>query len=122
MATADDVRRIAKDLPRTVERLVRDRVKYNIGQIVYLALTRDEQILGFAFPREERDQMIAAQPDKFLLPEPSDMRFRWIQVRLAAIDETELRELILDAWRMCVPKKVQAEYDARDHGTNTTSG
>ena len=29
---------------------------------------------------------------------------------LSALDKTELRELILDAWRMCVPKKVATEY------------
>jgi hypothetical protein len=122
MATVDDVRRIASGLPRTVERLVRDRVKFNIGQIVYLALSRDEQVLGFAFPREEREQLVASDPDKFLMPEPSDLRYRWVQLRLAAVDEQELRELITDAWRMCVPKKVAAEYDARPHGTNTISG
>ncbi len=122
MATVDDVRRIASGLPRTVERLVRDRVKFNIGQIVYLALSRDEQILGFAFPREEREQLVASEPDKFLMPEPSDLRYRWVQLRLAAVDEQELRELITDAWRMCVPKKVAAEYNARPHGTNTISG
>jgi hypothetical protein len=122
MATVDDVRRIATGLPRTVERLVRDRVKFNIGQIVYLALSRDEQTLGFAFPREEREQLIASAPDKFLMPEPSDLRYRWVQLRLAAVDEQELRELITDAWRMCVPKKVAAEYDDRSHGTNTISG
>jgi hypothetical protein len=38
------------------------------------------------------------------------MRYQWVRVRLAAIDEAEMRELVLDAWRMCVPKRVAAEY------------
>ena len=122
MATVDDVRRIARALPRAVERLVRDRVKFNVGRLVFVALSRDEQVMGFGFPREERDQLVASAPHKFLMPEPSDLRYRWVQVRLAEIDEDELRELIEDAWRMCVPKKVAAEYDARPHGTNTISG
>lgn len=111
MATADDVRRIAGGLPRAVERLVRDQVKFNVGRIVFVALSRDEQTMGFGFPKEEREQLVAAEPDKFLMPQPSDLRYRWVQVRLAAVDEVELRELITDAWRMCVPKKVAAEYD-----------
>lgn len=41
----------------------------------------------------------------------SDERFQWVRVRLAAIDEDEMRELVTDAWRMCVPKKVAAAYD-----------
>ncbi len=113
MVTADDVRSIAKDLPRTVERLVRDRVKFNVGQIVYVALSRDERTMGCGFPKEERDAAIAAEPDKFAMPSVGDQRYRWIHVDLDAVDLDELRELITDAWRMVVPKKVAAEYDAR---------
>lgn len=111
MATVDDVRRITEELPRAVERLVRDRVKFNVGRLVFVALSRDEQVMGFGFPKEEREQLVASEPDKFLPPEPRDWRYNWVQVRLAAVDEDELRELITDAWRMCVPKKVAAAYD-----------
>jgi hypothetical protein len=45
------------------------------------------------------------------MPDASDMRFRWVQVRLDAIDADELRELLIDAWRMVVPKKVAAAYE-----------
>jgi hypothetical protein len=110
MATAEDVRRVASGLPRAVERLVRDRVKFNVGRLVFVALSRDERTMGFGFPKEEREQLVAGEPDKFLMPERSDLRYNWVQVRLAAVDEVELRELITDAWRMCVPKKVAAEY------------
>lgn len=113
MVTADDVRAIAKELPRTVERLVRDRVKFNVGRIVYVALSRDEKTMGCGFPKEERDAAIASEPDKFAMPSVSDQRWNWIHVDLAAIDEDELRELVTDAWRMCAPKKVQREYDAK---------
>jgi hypothetical protein len=39
------------------------------------------------------------------------MRYRWVRVRLNAIDGDELRELLADAWRMCVPNKVAATYE-----------
>lgn len=113
MATVDDVRRIATALPRTVERLVQDRVKFNVGRIVYVALSRDEQIMGFGFPKEEREQFVAAEPHKFQLPNKANMRYQWVEVRLAAIELDELAELITDAWRMCVPKSVAADYDLR---------
>jgi hypothetical protein len=92
--------------PHSYEVLVRDRVKFRVGQIVYLAFSRDEQIMGFAFPKEERDALLAAEPDKFVRPQPSDLRFNWLEVRLAALDQAELREIVLDAWRMVVPKRV----------------
>ncbi|MEV6556350.1 MmcQ/YjbR family DNA-binding protein [Nocardia sp. NPDC051756] len=110
MVTADDVRRIAMSLPRTTEALVRDRVKYRIGRIVYLALSPDETRMGFAFPKAERVALVEAEPDKFMMPRPSDERYNWVRVRLAAIDEAELTELIVEAWRMCVPKRVAAEH------------
>jgi hypothetical protein len=110
VVTADDVRRIALLLPRTQEALVRDRVKFRVGRIVYLALSSDETTLGFGFPKEERAALVAAEPEKFMMPARSDERYHWVRVRLAAIDEDELRELIHDAWRMVVPKRVAAEY------------
>ena len=110
--TVDDVRRVAMALPRTTEALVSDRVKFRIGRIVYLALSRDERIMGFAFPKEERDALVQSEPHKFLLPRPSDLRYRWVCVRLDAVDETELREIVVDAWRMCAPKRVVAAHES----------
>ena len=106
MITVDDIREITRGLPRSYEVLVRDRVKFRVGQIVYLALSRDETIMGFGYPKEERAALVASDPEKFLLPSESDMRFHWVQARLAALDHDELRELVVEAWRMCVPKKI----------------
>ena len=108
--TIDDVRALALTLPRTTEALVRDRVKFRVGRIVYVAFSRDETLMGFGFPREEREALVASDPDKFLMPKPSDMRYQWVVVRLAAIEEDEMRELVLDAWRMVVPKRVAAAH------------
>jgi hypothetical protein len=113
---ADDVRAFAMTLPRTTEALVRDRVKFRVGRIVYLAFSRDETVMGFAFPKEEREALVSSEPDKFLMPDTSDLRYHWVQARTAAIDQTEMRELVLDAWRMVVPKKVAAAYDASELG------
>lgn len=106
MITVDDIREITRGLPRSYEVLVRDRVKFRVGQIVYLALSRDETTMGFGYPKEEREALVASDPEKFFLPSESDMRFNWVQARLEAIDRDELRELVVEAWRMCVPKKV----------------
>jgi len=110
MTTIDEVRAIASALPRSTEALVQDRVKFRVGRIVYLAFSRDETIMGFAFPKEARDALVESEPEKFLLPRRSDLRYHWVEVRLAAIDHDEMRELVLDAWEMVVPKRVAAEY------------
>ena len=110
MVTAGQVRELALSLPRTTEGIVRDRVKFYIGRIVYLAFSRDEEFMGFAFPKEEREGLVDSDPDKFFMPATSDLRYNWVVVRLDRIDETEMRELVVDAWRMCVPKRVAADY------------
>jgi hypothetical protein len=91
---------------------VRDRITFRVGRIVYAAIAPDETTMGFAFPKEERAALVAAEPAKFFMPIRSDERFNWVRVRLAAIDPAEMRELVIEAWRMVVPKKVSAAYDA----------
>lgn len=113
MVTFKDVRRVAVALPRTEERVVRGRVKFRIGAIVYVAVSADEASMGFAFPKDERAALVASEPEKFFLPRPSDMRFNWVEVWLAAIDAEEMTELVTEAWRMVVPKRVAAEHLGR---------
>ena len=111
MVTIEDVRSFAMGLPRTTEGRVRERVKFYVGRIVYVAFSRDETVMGFAFPREWREVLVGSDP-KFMMPTGGDLRYNWVVVRLAAIDADEMRELVLDAWAMVVPKKVVDEYAA----------
>ena len=110
MVTLDDVRSIATGLPRSTEAFVRGRVKFRVGRIVYLAFSRDETELGFAFPKEFRKALVESEPEKFRMPDPSDLRYNWAVVRMAAIDADEVRELVLDAWAIVVPKRVAEAY------------
>jgi hypothetical protein len=110
VVTAAEVRKVALALPRTSEHLIRDHVKFRVGKIVYVSISPDESTMGFGFPREERAALIAAEPEKFALPRLSDQRFHWVHARMAALSSEEMRELVTDAWRMVVPKKVAAGY------------
>jgi hypothetical protein len=111
VVTIDDVRAVALRLPRSTEAFVRGRVKFRVGRIVYLAFSRDETVMGFAFPQEEREALLQTYPEKFMRPSEADLRYQWVLVRLDAIDEVEMRELVLDAWRMVVPKGLAASSD-----------
>jgi hypothetical protein len=106
--TIDDVRAYVADLPRSYEVFVRGRVKFRVKQIVYLSFSKDETLMGFAFPREERQMLIETEPDKFMYPRPSDMRFNWVIGRLEKLSRREIEEYVFDAWRMVVPKGVAA--------------
>jgi hypothetical protein len=110
MVTIDHVRALASELPRSYEVLVRDRVKFRVGRIVYLAFSHDDKMMGFSFPKEEREMLVASEPGKFLMPGRADLRYNWVVVRLEAIEQSEMSELVLDAWCMVVPKSVASAY------------
>ena len=111
MAVVDDVLPLGEALERSYVAHVAGRLKFRVGSIVYVAFSRDETLMGFGFPKEEREALVAAEPEKFLMPGESDMRFNWVVARMAALDVPEAHELVLDAWRMCVPKKVRLEQE-----------
>lgn len=111
MAVLDDVRGLGSELERSYEVFVRGRLKFRVGQIVYVAFSLNESVMGFAFPKEERAALVAGEPGKFAMPAESDLRFNWVHAHLAALEPTEARELVVDAWRMVVPQKVSRAYD-----------
>jgi len=108
--TLDDVRQVVADLPRAYEAVVRGRIKFRVGRIVFLAFSRDETEMGFGFPKEEREAYVAAYPDKFFMPGPADLRYHWLEAWTDALGKREMRELVFDAWAMCVPKSVSEAY------------
>ena len=110
MVTLEDVRALALRLPRSYEALVGGRVKFRVGRIVYLSFSRDETVMGFAFPKEERDWLIGGSPDKFLQPSRGDLRYNWVLARLGALGKKEMEELVVDAWRMVVPKRLAESF------------
>jgi len=117
--TMDEVRAFATTLPRSSDAFVRGRVKFRVGRIVYLAFSRDGTVMGFGFPREWRAALVESEPEKFSMPSEHDMRYQWVHVRLAAIDTDEMRDLVENAWAMCVPKFVADDYAAaQGYGTD----
>jgi len=115
MVTVDDVRRVASRLPRSYEVLVGGRVKFRVGRIVFVSFSKDGTIMGFGFPKEEREWLIGGSPHKFMHPSQADMRYHWVLARMSELDHDEMRELVEDAWRMVVPKSVAAAYAATPH-------
>ena len=110
--TVDDVRAVAAELPRSYEVVVHGRLKFRVGQIVWLSFSHDQTVMGFSFPKELREALVESDPEKYSLPDASNMRFNWVHVRLDAINLEEMQEIVVDAWSTVVPKFVVAEYAA----------
>ena len=108
--TPDEIRALAQTLPRSYEVFVHGQIKFRVGQIVWLALSKDGTRMGCGFPKEMRQAAVEAEPHKFRLPSEGDMRFNWIHVQLDAIDAGEMRDLVEEAWSRAVPLYVAQEY------------
>lgn len=111
MAVLDDVRWLGSSLERSYEAYVRGCLRFRVGQIVYVGFSGDETVMGFAFPKEEREALVGGDPERFHLPRPSDLRFNWVLADLPTLDPAEAREFVVDAWRMVVPRKLARAYD-----------
>jgi hypothetical protein len=114
MVTVGDVRAVAAELPRSYEVVVRGRIKFRVGQIVYLAFSKDETLMGFGFPKSEREYLVQTDPKTFMLPDAANMRFHWVVARMDRFDAAEMPGYVIDAWSMCVPKFLSAPYRADD--------
>jgi hypothetical protein len=127
VATQGDVRRIASALPETTEG--DDRFAFSVtnnGKAkgfawVWLERVHPKQarvpnpdVLAVRVANEDEKQMLlASDPAKFFT-EPHYNGFPAILVRLAAVDEHELAELLTDAWRRMAPRALVKEFDARN--------
>lgn len=80
------------------------------SSLVFVSFSRDETLMGFGFPREEREHLVSSRPEEFQLPPAGDMRYQWVVAKMAALGRDEMRELVIDAWRMCVPQGVAREF------------
>jgi hypothetical protein len=121
MSSADDVRRIALSLPGATQ--VEGELRFRVGDKNFTWVWR-QRVEGrrgrvpqpevFAVrvaDEEEKQVLIAADPEKFFT-EPHYNGYPAVLVRLAAIENDELAELVTDAWRIRASRRLQAELDA----------
>ena len=56
--TVAEVQELARTLPRSSEAFVRGRIKFRVGQIVFLSCSKDGSTIGFGFPKEWRAALV----------------------------------------------------------------
>ncbi len=52
--------------------------------------------------------MLGGDPRKFQMPSESEMRFNWVHGDHAALEPSQAREFVVDAWRMVVAQRISA--------------
>ncbi|MEE1755210.1 MmcQ/YjbR family DNA-binding protein [Streptomyces sp. SP18CS02] len=118
MVTADEVRSIALSLPGAVEKLSWGMPTFRAGQggRVFASLDDDGRVMGVKCPEEDREELMAAEPEKFFLRQGHDDHYAWLRVRLAALDADELYAILVDSWRQAAPRALLAAHPELGRG------
>jgi hypothetical protein len=111
MATADDVRRLALSLPETSEKPCYGTPGFYVRKHLFARLRNDGSVVVKAEPGE-RELLMAAEPDVFFITDHYRPYEMYVLVRLEAVEEGELLEVLTDSWRIAAPKRVRAAFDA----------
>ncbi|MBT2445460.1 MmcQ/YjbR family DNA-binding protein [Streptomyces sp. ISL-36] len=110
MSTSDEVRELALALPETTEREAWSMPTFRVAGKMFLTLPDEETSMAVRCPKEERDELVLAEPEKFWVAD-HEASFAWVRVRLAALDDAdELRAIVVDSWRQAAPPRL---LDAR---------
>ena len=106
MLDADDVRRIALSFPETVEKQRWGHPTFDVAGRMFITVPDDQTSFAVRCPRLEREELIAAEPEKFWVP-PHAGGSKWFRARLAALEDAgELRDILLDSWRQVAPPEL----------------
>jgi hypothetical protein len=112
MVTEDDVRRVALSLPATVEQPYNRLPGFRVRNHLFLRMHElPDALLVGCENLEVRDELLAAEPDKFFITSHYD-GYPAVLVRLSRVDLDELTELITDSWRLSAPRQLSATFDA----------
>ncbi len=110
MQDAEDVRRIALSLPDTTEKIAWSMPTFRVAGKMFATLPEDESSIAVRCPKEERDELVLAEPEKFWIAD-HEAQFAWVRVRLASLeDEGELRDILADSWRQAAPGRLLDAY------------
>ena len=129
MATWDDVRRLALELPETAEVSSRGHAQWRVKDKLFVwerpLRNTDLAALGAAAPEGEilgarvehlvaKEALLADAPEIYFTT-PHFEGYPAVLVRLDVIDLEDLRELVVEAWLSRAPKRlVTAFLDAGD--------
>jgi hypothetical protein len=113
MATVDDVRRLALGLPETSEKPCYGTPGFYVRKHLFARIRSDDETVVVKVDMGERELLIGAEPEIFFVTDHY-LNYGYVLVRIDAIEEDELLEVLTDSWRMVAPKRLLAAFDA-DH-------
>ncbi len=81
---------------------------FQVGRKGFVHSTRDRTLMKL--DRNHQELLFEARPDVFTPYVAGALRWSWVAIE--ALDADEVADLVREAWRQVVPKKVSRAYDA----------
>jgi hypothetical protein len=111
-STIEDVRAIALDLPGTEEQLKYGRrPSWRTKAGGFTGFRDDGSLIVWVESHEQKHALIESAPDKFFTT-PHYEGYRIVLVRIDAVDRDELRELVVESWRVKAPRSLVKQWQA----------
>ena len=123
MATWETVRRILTGFPETVEGTSYRTPAFRVRKTLVVRLREESDVLVVHGDVEMRAALLAeGDPPFFSLPHYDGEASPYVLVRLGAIGEDDLGEVLTDAWLRIAPSRLAAAWRASQTGADGTSG
>ena len=111
MVSADELRQVMRSLPEAEERETWGHPTLRVRDKMFATMSDDGRQATVKATKEEQAALVAAAPETFGIPAYVG-RHGWVSIQLATVDPTELRELVVEAWRQTAPRRLVTAYDA----------
>jgi hypothetical protein len=111
MVSAQEFRNLVSSLPEAEERETWGHPTFRVRDKMFATLSDDGSSATVKATLPEQAALVAAAPATFDVPAYVG-RHGWVGIQLATVDPTELRELLVEAWRQTAPKRLVSAYDA----------
>ena len=112
----EPVRRAAAGLPGVAEGISYGTPSLNIRGKFFTRLKEDGESLVLRVDFDSRDAMLKAQPEAFYITDHY-RDYPYVLLRLSRVTESEMRELLEDAWTLAAPRRL---VTARKSAQRTT--
>ncbi len=118
--TFENVRRFALTLADVEEGTSYGTPAFRAKGTLFVRLREDPDILVVRSSFEQREELIAAEPDIYFVTDHY-LNYPWVLVRLSRIHADALRDLVRSAWRSASAAKSRAGSRTRTTTSKTTA-
>ena len=104
------VKKLALSLPEAEERETWQTPTFRVRNKMFAMFADRQRALWVKSTHDEQRALCQMDPETFF-PPPYVGPSGWVGARFASVDRDELRELLIEAWRMTAPKRLVKAFD-----------